>query len=429
IGGTCLNYGCIPTKALLYPAKILEIIKNSEEFGIKMDNFSLDWPKIQQRKQKIVDQLVRGVNFLLKKSGVEVIEGKAALENNHMVVVSNDKEKKILEAENIILATGSRPADLPFLKPDGKQIITSKEALELEKIPESMAVIGGGGVGLEIGLIYHYFGTKISIIEILPTILPGNDLELVLNLERILKKEGIFIFTHTRLNKAEVKDNKIKLEAISLENNQTLSLEIEKVLIAVGRKPNSENSGLEKVGIALDNYGFVKVDSRLKTNIPNIYAIGDLIGGKLMAHKASHEGIVAVENICGLHTKIDYLSLPAAVFTEPEFSTVGLTEEQAREKGINIKIGRFPFRANGRALTLAQTDGLIKIISNENEEIIGAHILGPQASELISELSLAISNRLKTKDISKNIHIHPTLSEVIWEANLNVDKKSIHIIN
>jgi len=429
IGGTCLNYGCIPAKTLLYSTGLLEEMKRGALWGINTEIKSVDFFKMQERKSKIVNQLVKGVEFLLRKNQVKVIFGKAVLENEHRTkVISKDGEYSI-EAKFIILATGSLPSELPFLKIDKKKIISSKEALELTEIPKNFIIIGAGAIGLEIGLIYHRLGSEITIIEIMPTILPGNDQEIVNNLENILRKKGIKIYTKTKVEKVNMHGDKIKLQAVNLENNQILNLEAEKVLLAVGRRPNYENLGLEKLGIEKNKLGFVKVNSQFKTNISNIYAIGDLIGGKLLAHKASHEGIGAVMNICGLLFEFDYLALPSAVFTEPEFSTIGLTEEEALERGIKIKVGKFPFRANGRAITIGQGEGIVKIIANDKEEIIGAHLLGPQASELISELSLAIHLKRKIREIGETIHIHPTLSESIWEANLNVLKESIHILN
>ncbi len=429
LGGTCLNYGCIPTKVLLHNSWLLEEIKNSNFWGIDLEIKEINLQRIQQRKKQIVNQLVKGVEFLLRKNHVKVITGTAKFENDHIINVVSQEEEFLIEAENIILATGSLPSELPFLKIDEEKIISSKEALELIELPKKFIVIGAGAVGLELGLIYHRFGSEVAIIEIMPTILPGNDQEIALNLERILKRKGLSIYTNTKVEEVKTEGNLIKLKAINLETNKILDLEAEKILLAVGRKPNHKNLGLEKLGIEKDKSGFIKVDSYLRTNIPNVYAIGDLIGGKLLAHKASHEGIIAVSNICKLPSEMDYTALPSAVFTEPEFSTVGLTEQEALKKGIKIKVGRFPFRANGRAITIGQGEGIVKIVANEKGEIIGAHLLGPQASELISELTLAIHLKRKVKEIGETIHIHPTLSESIWEANLNVLKESIHILN
>ncbi|MCP2519042.1 dihydrolipoyl dehydrogenase [SCandidatus Aminicenantes bacterium Aminicenantia_JdfR_composite] len=429
VGGTCLNYGCIPTKALLYSTGILKEIKRGAQWGINTEIKSVDINKMREKKTRIVNQLVRGVEFLLQKNQVRLVKGRAHLESENTVKVFSEEKEYIIEADNIILATGSLPSELPFLKIDGKRVISSKEALEIKEIPEKFIIIGAGAIGLEIGLIYHRLGADVTIVEIMSTILPGNDKEIVCNLENILRRKGIKIHTKIRIEKAEINKDTIRLEGVDLENNQILNFEGSKILLAVGRKANYQNLGIDKLGIEIDDKGFIKVNTEYKTNIPSIYAIGDLIGGKLLAHKASHEGIGAIMNICGLPFEFDYLALPSAVFTEPEFSTVGLTEEEALEKGIKIKIGKFPFRANGRAVTIGQGEGIVKIIANENEEIIGAHVLGPYASELIAELSLAIRLKRKIREIGKTIHIHPTLSESIWEANLNVLKESIHILN
>jgi len=372
---------------------------------------------------------VKGIEFLLRKNGIEIIKGEGFVKNEKQVTVKTEGGEKILEPDKIILATGSRPATLPFLEPNGKEVITSREALELDDIPKRMLVVGAGAVGLEMGSIYQRLGSDVSVLEIMPTILPGSDGEMATRLERILKRQGLKIHTQMRIEESSLKEGRASLKGTDLKTQSAFEFEAEKVLLAAGRKPNTEGLTGKDFKPVLDEQGFVRVNSQLETSIPGTYAIGDMIGGYLLAHKASHEGIIAAENASGLKAEMSYKALPWAVYTEPEFSSVGLTEEQAKERGIKIQVGLFSLQANGRALTLGRQEGMVKIIADEKDEIIGAHILAANAGEFISEISLAMKKGLKVQDVSSSIHIHPTLSEAVMEAAMKAKNQAIHILN
>ncbi len=430
IGGTCMNYGCIPAKFLLHQTKIYKELKANRNLDGPLEEIQCNWKRVQEEKSRAVERLVKGLEFLLQKNGVKIIDGEGLIKGKNKVSVMSDEEgEQILDAEKIIIATGSRPAELPFLKPNGKEIVTSREALEFEDIPRRMIVIGAGAIGLEMGTIYQRLGSEVSILEILPTVLPESDKETVKRLERILKAQGLHVYTQMKIESSQIIDGKVFLKGTSLESKSPFEFEAEKVLLAVGRTPNSEGLSAKDPGLSTDDGGWVCVNSQLETNIPGVYAIGDLIGGKLLAHKASHEGLVAVENAAGKHKEMSYKALPMAVYTDPEFTSVGLTEEEAKEQGMKIQTGLFTLQANGRALTLGRQEGMVKIIADEADFIIGAHVLAPNASEFISEITLAMSKGLKVQEISSSIHIHPTLSEAVMEAALKVKNEAIHILN
>jgi dihydrolipoamide dehydrogenase len=429
LGGTCLNYGCIPAKYLLYQAKVFRKIQESKNFKGPLKEIKCDWESVQKEKNGVVARMVKGVEFLLKRNGVEVVKGKGFLKNERQVIVETEREEKMLEAQKIILAVGSKPTKLPFLAPNGKEVVTSREALEFESVPRRLLIIGAGAIGIEIGTIYQRLGSEVSILEIMPSILPGSDKEMVTRLDRILKLQGLKIQTRMRIDSAQIKDNKVFLQGIQLETQAQFELEAETVLLATGRKPDSDVLKKGDFKALLDSRGFFKVNSFLETDMPGIYAIGDMIGGKLLAPKASHEGILAAENASGEKREMDYKALPMAVYTEPEFSSVGLTEEEAREKGIGINVGLFPLSANGRSLTMTAQEGVVKIIADKEDNVIGAHIIAPNASEFISEVTLAMSKGMKIQDISSSIHIHPTVSEAVMEAALKAQGKAIHILN
>lgn len=429
LGGTCLNYGCIPAKYLLHETKLYREIQESKNLKGPVKDLKCDWERVQKEKKEVVEKVVSGVEFLLKKSKVDVVKGTGFLKNESQVVVKTQGEEKILEAQKIILATGSKPTKLPFLAPNGKEVVTSQEALEFESIPKKMLVIGAGAIGLEIGTIYQRLGSDVTILEILPSILPGSDKEMVIRLDRILKLQGLKIQTQMRIESAQIKEGTVSLQGTCLETRSSFEFEAEKALLATGRKPDSEVLAEKDFQTLLDDQGFFKVNSFLETAIPGIYAIGDMIGGKLLAHKAAHQGILAAENAFGAKREMDYRALPWAVYTEPEFSSVGLTEEEAQEKGIEMKVGLFPLSANGRSLTMRAQSGLVKIIADKRDKVIGAHIIAPSASEFISEVALAMSKGLRIQDVSSSIHIHPSLSEAVMEAALKAEGKAIHILN
>jgi dihydrolipoamide dehydrogenase len=428
IGGTCINYGCIPTKYLLHQTKILKEVAGTKTLEGPVGEVRLNWPKVQQGRQTVVDQLVKGLVFLLEKGKVEIVKGTARLAADRTVVVRTAEGEKTLAADKIIVATGSRAASLPFLKPDGRTVITSTEALTLPEIPKSLLVIGAGAVGLEMGVIYRRLGTDVTVLEILPQILPGSDKESVTRLERALKKQGLKIMTEMRIEAAEVADGEVTLRGVGLKTNAPFEYKAEKVLLSAGRKPNTADLFVGQPFLEMDR-GFIKVNPALETNVPGIYAIGDVIGGKLLAHKAYHDAIVAVENASGMSRMVDYAALPASVFTEPEFATVGLTQEEAVAKGITVKSGVFPLQASGRAMTMEATDGLIKVLADESDKVIGAHVVAPGASEMMPVLTMAVARGLTLKELDRIIYIHPSLSEAIGEAALKANSEALHILN
>ena len=428
IGGTCINYGCIPTKYLLHQTKILKEVAGTRTLEGPVGEVRLNWPRVQQGRQAVVDQLVKGIVFLLEKGKVEIIKGTARLAAGGTVVVRTAEGERTLEAEKIIVATGSRAASLPFLKPDGRTVITSTEVLTLPEVPRRLLVIGAGAVGLELGMVYKRLGTDVTVLEILPQILPGSDKESVTRLERALKKQGLKIMTEMRIEAAEVADGAVTLRGIALKTNAPFEFEAEKVLLSAGRKPNTSDLFAGAPFLEMDR-GFIKVNPALETSVPGIYAIGDVIGGKLLAHKAYHDGLVAVENASGLSRTVDYAALPASVFTEPEFATVGLTQEEAAAKGIAVKSGVFPLQASGRAMTMDATDGLIKVLADGSDKVIGAHVVAPGASDMMPVLTMAVARGLTLKELDRIIYIHPSLSEGIGEAALKANGEALHILN
>jgi len=423
VGGTCMNWGCIPAKFLLHQTKTFKEAKTNAYIDGPLDALTCNWKRVQDQRKKIVERFVRGIEFLLKKNGIHLVKGNAKLLNDRQIEVREGDVRSVYEAESIILATGSRPADLPFIQPNGTNVITSKEGLELVEVPDEMVIVGAGAIGLEMGVIYQRLGSQITILEIMPDILPGSERDMTKRLERSLKSQGIEIHTHTEIRHVSKDKDRIVLDSFSMKEQNSLTFETNKVLLAVGRKPNSE--GFHHISSSfIDKKGFVKVNDCLETEIPGVYAIGDLNGGKLLAHKASHEGVLAAENASGSNTAISYHALPMAVFTEPEFSSVGLSEQQAREMGFNVQVGTFSFQANGRALTMGKPEGMAKVIANEEDQIIGTN-----ASELLAELTLCVQKGMKLQDVSSAYHIHPTLSEIVMEAALHAKGEALHILN
>jgi dihydrolipoyl dehydrogenase len=428
IGGTCMNYGCIPTKFLLSQTKTWSELKRNPRITGGGETVRLDWPAVQKEKGQVVDRLVRGTEFLLERNGVEILKGKGALRREREVLFLGPDGERSLEADKIILATGSASTGLPFLKPDGDAVLTHLEALGLEAVPQSLIVVGAGAIGLEIGTIYSRVGTDVTVLEILPAILPGSDRQMAMRLERALKKQGLKIFTEMRIEESERTSEVVCLKGTCLKTGKPFALTAEKVLLAAGRRPNSEFLR-DSFGALLDRVGNVQVNARLETAALRIYAIGDLIGGKLLAHKASHEGIVAAENAAGSSAEMEYGALPMAVFTEPELASVGLTDEEAKAAGLQTQVGMFSLQANGRALTLEDPEGMVKIIADREDKIIGAHILAPFASEMIPEMTVAVRKGLTLQDIVQTIHIHPTVSEAMMEAALKAKGRALHALN
>lgn len=429
VGGICMNYGCISTKYLLHQAKIYEECKKNGNLEGPLEKIHYNWQKVQAEKERVVQRLVRGIEFLLKRNGVTLIQGDGSLRDERHIVVRSQKEEIRLESDKIILAAGSRPSPLPFLAANSQEVITSRQALELESIPKRMLIVGAGAVGLEIGSIFQRLGSEVHILEIMPSILPGADKEVTSRLEKLLKIQGLNIYTQMRIEESLVKDGKVHLKGTCLKDQIAFDFEAEKVLLAAGRTPNSQNIKGENINFSEDKFGFLKVSPSLETSVPGIYAVGDLAGGKLLAHKASHEGLIAAENASGAKKEISYEALPMAVYTEPEFSAVGLTAQEAEERGIKVQVGLFSLQASGRALTMGKKQGMVKIIADAKDRIIGAHILSPNASELIAEIALAVHMQMKLQDVSSSMHVHPTLSEAVMEAAMKAKGEAIHVLN
>jgi len=412
LGGTCLNRGCIPTKALLRSAEIFNYIKEGTVFGIKVDSYGYDVDGIYNWKENVVKKLLSGIEYLLKSRNVVVKKGRGKILNNQTIELETNNGKERIKGDNIVIATGSEPAIIPSFKIDGVNILTSDDALKLREIPKDIVIVGAGAIGIEFANFYNAFGTKVTIVEMMPQVVPTlKDKKIATLLQRILNKKGIEIKTGSKIENIEIKNGKVYS---TLSTGETL--ESEKVLISIGRKLNSDNIGLENVGIKTEN-GRIIVDDSLRTNVENIYAIGDVIGGLLLAHKAMKEGEVVAEIIAGENKKMDYRVLPWAIFSTPEIASVGLTEEEAKEQGIEVLTGEFPFTANGKAVSMNSTDGMVKVVARKKDKVlIGAQIVGPEASIMIAELALAIKNNLTLDDIADTIHTHPTLPEVIMEA-------------
>jgi dihydrolipoamide dehydrogenase len=428
IGGTCINYGCIPTKYLLHQTKVLKEIGGTKTLEGPVGEIRLDWAKVQRGRQAVVDQLVKGLVFLLEKGRVEIVRAPAKIRPDRTVVVRAQEGERIYEADAVIVATGSLASSLPFLKPDGRTVLTSTEALELAEVPRSLLVIGAGAIGLEMGSVYRRLGTEVTVLEILSQILPGSDKEAVTRLERALKKQGLKIFTEMRIEEAEIADGAVTLKGTCLKTGAPFAYTAEKALLSAGRAPNTAELFDGEPFLALDR-GFVRVNASLEASAPGFYAIGDVIGGKLLAHKAYHDALVAAENACGRSRTVDYRALPAAVFTDPEFATVGMTQEEAVAKGPGVKSGLFPLQASGRAMTMDATDGLIKLLADENDRVVGAHVVAPGASEMLPVLTMAVAKRMSLGELDAIIYIHPTLSEAIGEAALKANNLALHILN
>ncbi len=425
VGGTCLNWGCIPTKALVYSAKTYSDIQNAKRFGIEVEDASVNMKRVIKNKDGIVKQLVGGVEFLLKKHKVNVIQGTADIVDKKTVSVDTKKGEEVLKTDYIIIATGSNVKKVPIKGIDTEGILTSKEALDLKELPESLAIIGGGVIGMEFAFIYSAFGVDVKVVEYLDDILPGVDKEITKELRSIAKRERIKITTGAQVTEIKNDDN---FSVKYIKNDEEDILDVEKVLIATGREPSFGGLSLDKLGIETEGNA-IKVDDTLQTNLDNIYAVGDVTGKILLAHVASHQGIIAVENIMGKEKEVDYDVVPSAIFTKPEIATVGLTEEEAEEKDIDFTVGKFPFRANGKIKTMNKRKGFIKIIIDKNtHQILGSSIIGVHATDLIHELTLAIKNNLKIEDVIETIHAHPTTSEVIHEAALDTIGGALHYV-
>jgi len=427
VGGTCLNRGCIATKALYKNAEVLNTIKKSDDFGISIASYSLNMTKVQNRKNEVSDNLRGGIEQLLKGFNIEVIYGKASfVDKNKIEYTTNEGIKNTIIANKIIIATGSSVQKLPIEGMDLPNVITSNEALNLDYVPNDIVIIGGGVIGIEFAGIFASFGANVTVVEYAPRILPMLDEEMVKRLTMYLKKKGIKINAGVGVKKVEQLNDKLKIIADNKGNNVEYAADL--VLVATGRTINTDGLGLENINIEYDRKG-IKVNEFFETSVKNVYAIGDVIGGQMLAHVASDEGKVAVENMYGINSRINYDCVPACVFTFPELSSVGLTEEEAKKREIDYSVGKFNFAANCKAQTISEGDGLVKVLADStSNKIIGVHILGPNASDLIHEGTLAIENGLTIEDIRKTIHAHPTLSEAFQEASLATLGEAIHAL-
>ena len=416
LGGICLNRGCIPTKAMLRSAEVLTTMRHSADYGVLADNVTVDFEKVVQRREKVVKQLTTGVGSLMRSYGVEVMRGTGQLVERGKVRVTGDADTTI-NTKNVIVATGSSPAKLPIPGADGPGVIDSDGALALREVPKSMLIIGGGAVGSEWACVFSAFGTKVTLVEMLPTLLPLEDEDMGRMLGRSLQRQGVTVHTEAKLEEITQGDDGLTVGVLTLKDGKQERVAAEKVLVGVGRRPNTSNLGLETLGVKTDRRGFIEVDDYLRTSAGNVYAIGDVTGKQLLAHLASHQGVAAAEAIAGTGHPMDYKAVPACTYTHPEVASVGLSEKKAREAGYDVKIGTFPFAANGRALTYGESEGMVKVVADAKYgELLGMHIIGPNASELTPEATLGIRLEATLEDIIGTIHAHPTLAEAIGEA-------------
>jgi dihydrolipoamide dehydrogenase len=427
LGGTCLNVGCIPSKALLESSEIYLQAKHSlANHGIKMGTVELDLPTMMSRKEKVVKDLTQGVAFLMKKNKVEVFKGTGAITGPGAVEVTSDSgEKTQIKTKSIVIASGSVPVELPFLKYDEKKIVSSTGALSLAEVPKEMIVVGGGVIGLELGSVWLRLGAKVTVVEFADKLAATMDQQAMSVLQKTLSKQGMQFLLNTKVTGSKISGDQVELTYESRADGKLGTLKADVVLVSTGRKPFTEGLGLESVGVEKDKQGRIVVDSHFKTNVPGIYAIGDVIIGPMLAHKAEEEGVAIAEMLAGHVGHVNYNTVPSVIYTHPEVASVGLTEEQCKEQGLNYRAGTFPFMANGRAKALGDTDGMVKILADANsDKIIGGHIVGPRASELLGEIVIAMEFGGSSEDLARSFHAHPTLNEVVREAALAVDKRA-----
>ena len=426
LGGTCLNVGCIPSKSLLNLSENFHKAKNFEKIGIEIGEIKLNLGKMMKNKEKAVTVLTKGIEFLFKKNKVSYFKGKGSFKSSNEIVVSGDGEETVIETEKAIICTGSEPVSIPGMEFDEEKIISSTGALSLEKLPKKMVVVGGGYIGLEMGSVWSRLGTSVEVVEFLDHITPGMDHEISSELMKMLKKQGIKFKLNTKVEKITKNENGVTLEVIDKENKKN-NIEADVVLISVGRRPYTTGLKLENVGVKTDEKGKVKVDKNFETNIKNIFAIGDVIDGPMLAHKAEEEGIAVAEFIAGQSGHVNYEIIPGVIYTSPEVASVGKTEEQLNEKKINFKVGKFPFMANSRAKAIDEPEGFVKILADAtSDKVLGVHIIGPHAGEIIAEMAIAMEFGASSEDIARTCHAHPTFSEAIKEAALSVEKRQIH---
>jgi dihydrolipoamide dehydrogenase len=428
LGGTCVNVGCIPSKALLNSSEHVEFLRqHAAEHGIDVGEVKVDVARMLARKDAVVGQNTKGIEFLFRKNKVTWAKGRGTLRAGNLVdVVASDGTTTTYEAKHVVIATGSVPIELPFLKFDEERVLSNVGALKIPQVPKHLVVIGGGVIGLELGSVWRRLGAKVTVVELAPTILPGMDAELVKEADRVFRKQGLEIRTGAKVAGARREGDVIRLDVE--KDGATETLEADHVLVSVGRKPSLGGIDAAALGLALGPRGEVVVDDRMRTTLPNVFAIGDCVGGKLLAHKAEEEGVVAVEVIAGQPAHMHYKSIPSVVYTWPEIATVGLAEHEVKASGRPYRVGKFPFTANGRARTAGDAVGFVKFVADaETDELLGAHMIGPNVSELIAEVVLGFEYRASSEDIGITVHAHPTLSEATKEAALAVLGRPIHI--
>ncbi len=427
LGGTCLNIGCIPSKSLLNLSEEFHKVKNLSNKGIEVGEVKLNLTKMMKSKEKAVTILTKGVEFLLKKNKVTYFKGTGSFKSKSEILIKDENHKeKIIQAEKVVIATGSVPMSLPNIEFDEKLIVSSTGALNLQKVPKKMVVVGGGYIGLEMGSVWSRLGTEVHVVEFLDHITPGMDKEISNEFMKILKKQGINFHLQHKVEKVIKNQSGVIVSTSDKEGNKK-DFECDVVLISVGRKPNTKGLNLEKIGIELDAKKRIKTNKSFKTNLDNIYAIGDVISGPMLAHKAEDEGVAVAENIAGQSGHVNYDTIPGVIYTTPEVASIGKTEEQLKEKNIQYKIGKFSFMANSRAKAIDDTDGFVKILADEKtDKVLGAHLIGPHAGELIAEIGVAMEFGASSEDIARTCHAHPTFSEAVKEAALSVDKRAIH---
>ncbi|MBK8250373.1 MAG: dihydrolipoyl dehydrogenase [Gemmatimonadetes bacterium] len=428
LGGTCVNVGCIPSKALLQSSEHYEHARlHGHEHGLAFDGLRFDLAQMMRRKDEVVSSNTRGVEFLFKKNKVTWAKGHGTLRPGNVVEVrGHDGSTTMYQARHVILATGSVPIELPFLRFDERRVLSNVGALTIPEVPRHLVVIGGGVIGLELGSVWRRLGAKVTVVELMPTILPGNDDDITKEADRIFRKQGLELRTGTRVTGADVAAERVRIHVEKDGVSETLDADY--VLVSVGRRPALRGIDAAALGLALGKRGEIVVDDQMRTNLPGVFAIGDVVGGKLLAHKAEEEGVVAAEVIAGKPVHMHYRSMPAVVYTWPEVATVGLTEAEVKATGRAYKSGKFPFSANGRARTMGETNGFVKFLADaQTDELLGCHMIGPNVSDLLAEVVLAFEYKGSSEDIAITVHSHPTLSETTKEAALAVLGRALHI--
>ncbi|MBL8980771.1 MAG: dihydrolipoyl dehydrogenase [Gemmatimonadetes bacterium] len=428
LGGTCVNVGCIPSKALLQSSEHYEHARlHGHEHGLQFDNLRFDLAQILRRKDDVVAANTRGVEFLFKKNKVTWAKGHGTLRPGNVVEVrGHDGVVTTYQARNVIIATGSVPVELPFLRFDERRVLSNVGALSIPEVPRHLVVIGGGVIGLELGSVWRRLGARVTVVELMPTILPGNDDDITKEADRIFRKQGLELRTGTKVTGADVAADRVRVHVE--KDGAAETLDADYVLVSVGRRPALRGVDAAALGLALGKRGEILVDDQMRTNLPGVFAIGDVVGGKLLAHKAEDEGVIAAEVIAGKKVHMHYHSMPAVVYTWPEVATVGLTESEVKASGRPYKTGKFPFSANGRARTMGETNGFVKFVADaQTDELLGCHMIGPNVSDLLAEVVLAFEYKGSSEDIAITVHSHPTLSEVTKEAALAVLGRAIHI--